>query len=346
MTITLPSNVAPNELIQSAWGNSVVSALDELDDEKLNLAGGTLTGMLTLPVTTPTANQATRQGYVEALIASNAVDIGGDSMTGALLINGGADNPLNLRRTNQVPGIDFQSTAGVRQGLLTCSATGMNLSPEGVLVLGDTATERARLANSDFMFGKTAADLSVAGVEVFCTGSSALGAVRTTTAGAANSNVYMRHESSADANTQVFANFVRAAGSQIGSVTQVNTTGVAYNTTSDERLKTVLRDLNDDEAAEILRTIAPVVFEFNEDRGNEHIGFIAQQLARTWPTFLDVGIVTPGHGEPGDPDEVDDDGVLVKQGFVPWQVDLSKLTPLLTAGWQALDRRIAALEAT
>lgn len=44
MTITLPAAVAPNELIQSAWGNAVVNALDELDTEKLDLAGGTVTG--------------------------------------------------------------------------------------------------------------------------------------------------------------------------------------------------------------------------------------------------------------------------------------------------------------
>lgn len=46
MTITLPSYVAPNELIQSAWGNGVVDALDELDTEKLDLAGGTVTGQV------------------------------------------------------------------------------------------------------------------------------------------------------------------------------------------------------------------------------------------------------------------------------------------------------------
>lgn len=52
MAITLPSFVAPNELIQSAWGNGVVNALYEIDTEKLNNnASDTMTGTLTLQPT-------------------------------------------------------------------------------------------------------------------------------------------------------------------------------------------------------------------------------------------------------------------------------------------------------
>lgn len=43
MAITIPSYVAPNELIQSAWGNGVVDALIDLDALLINLTAYTPT---------------------------------------------------------------------------------------------------------------------------------------------------------------------------------------------------------------------------------------------------------------------------------------------------------------
>lgn len=43
MAITIPSYVAPNELIQSAWGNGVVDALTDLDALLINLTAYTPT---------------------------------------------------------------------------------------------------------------------------------------------------------------------------------------------------------------------------------------------------------------------------------------------------------------
>lgn len=293
MPITLPSYVAPNELIQSAWGNGVVNALDELDDEKVDLAGDVMTGTLSIA---------------------------------------GVSGQIRIRPTNDAPILDmYDGDAVTRYGLIDATSARMRVSSDSDIVIQAGANEIMRGVSTNALFGKTASNLASSGVEVVSTGSTSIGSIRSTIAAASIQNLYCRHNSSADADTEEFIVFVRS-GTEIGSITQVSTTGVAYNTTSDERLKTVLRDLDDDEVAEILRVIAPVVFAFNEDPDVEHVGFIAQQLARTWPTFVDVGIVTAGRGDPGDED------------FLPWQVDKSGLVPLLAAGWQQLDRRLTALE--
>jgi hypothetical protein len=268
--------------------------------------------------------------------------------------------------------VDWMNSAGSTLFLrVSADASGASIESQGYLIVETSNVERARWVTTALLFGKTTSDLDATGVEIYGTGSSVLGSVRSTTAAAAIQNVYCRHMSSADAGGEDFVVFTRtSSATTIGSIDQVSTTGVAYNTTSDARLKTVLRDLDDEEIAEILRLIAPVVFEFNEAPGVEHVGFIAQQLAEAWPQFVDVGIVTPGRGEPGDDvkqreirtpvRDANGDPRLDEKGqpveavtyepvpgteFKPWMVDLSKLTPLLVAGWQALDRRLAVLEA-
>lgn len=367
MPVTLPSYVAPNELIQSSWGNAVVNALAEANTDFVDKTGNhTMTGILTavgfvastgsviintvgegvnLPAGEPSFNaRATRKDYVDTADLLRVLKAG-DTMTGTLLLNSSSGASLEIRKSGSVPYLDLQSDAGALLGRLSASTAGMVLDSQANLVFEATNIERARIEATAFLFGKTASDLNQEGVEIFVTGSSAIGSIRGTTEDASLQNLYCRHMGAADANAETFIDFARSSsGTLIGSVSQVSTTGVAYNTTSDERLKTVLRELDDDEIATILRLVAPVVFEFDEDPGNEHVGFIAQQLAATWPQFVDVGIVTVGYGEPGDVEELDESGAVVSRAFRPWMVDLSKLVPLLVAGWQQLDRRITELE--
>lgn len=139
--------------------------------------------------------------------------------------------------------------------------------------------------------------------------------------------------------TGIYCSFRRSASSttpqqtQIGSITVNGSAAVAFNTSSDERIKTVIGAMTDEDVAAVLRVLEPVWFTMNDEPDRERLGFVAQHLAAAWPAALDIGAVTPGVGEPEDED------------FIPWAVDLSKLTPLLVAGWQQLDRRLTALEA-
>lgn len=55
-----PTYVAPNEVIQSAWGNSVVDALKWLDTNKVDIQGDTMTGQLTMQ----TANVSIANGQL------------------------------------------------------------------------------------------------------------------------------------------------------------------------------------------------------------------------------------------------------------------------------------------
>lgn len=204
---------------------------------------------------------------------------------------------------------------------------------------------------SNTMIGKASSSLAASGHEIFGEASSVIGSHRSSIAAAGNMNFYARHNGASHATGEFFLLCANSSGTTIGGVTQNGASNVSFPTSSDERLKRVLRDLSDDEVREILRAIQPVVYEMLDTPGVERVGFLAQELYRIWPTFADVGIVHIGKGEPGDPDVLDDDGNVVELGFIPWMVDHTLFVPLLVAGWQALDRadldkerRIAALE--
>lgn len=114
----------------------------------------------------------------------------------------------------------------------------------------------------------------------------------------------------------------RHNGSQVGSAT-VSAIGTAFNTTSDERLKT---NIEDAEYADIIDGIRVREFEFVKDTSCRRIrGFIAQELYEVVPDAVTVG------GE--DPESE------------PWMVEYSKLMPILVLELQSLRRRVALLEA-
>ncbi|MDT7836450.1 tail fiber domain-containing protein [Aquabacterium sp. OR-4] len=111
------------------------------------------------------------------------------------------------------------------------------------------------------------------------------------------------------------------AGGVIGSITQSGTTGVLYNTTSDERLKTSITAAG--EAGATLDAVQVRRFHWRADGALTRWGFVAQELVQVLPEAVH---------QPINPDEM-------------MGVDYSKLVPLLVAEVQALRRRVAALEA-
>lgn len=104
---------------------------------------------------------------------------------------------------------------------------------------------------------------------------------------------------------------------EIGSIRALTAASVAFNTTSDARLKHNERPIKN--ALEILMTVGAYEFEWNED-GAEDRGFYAQQLDKVYPFAVS--------GNPnGDPHES------------PMGVDYGKLTPLLVAAVQELKKQ-------
>jgi len=123
-------------------------------------------------------------------------------------------------------------------------------------------------------------------------------------------------------------------GSRIGNITQASTSSVAYNTSSDYRLKEAVVNMTG--AIDRVKALAPKRFNFIIDPDTTVDGFLAHEAQAVVPEA-----VTGTHNE------VDADGDAVMQG-----IDQSKLVPLLTgalreaiAKIETLEIKVAALEA-
>jgi hypothetical protein len=122
----------------------------------------------------------------------------------------------------------------------------------------------------------------------------------------------------------VMAYFIRPDGTALGSITQNSATTVAYNTTSDRRLKENIVDSAS--GLDLLEQIGVHDYNYIADPNKQTLqGFIAQDLYGIYPQAVTVG------GE--DP--------LTH----PWQVDYGKLTPLLVKSVQELQAENAKLKA-
>jgi hypothetical protein len=142
-------------------------------------------------------------------------------------------------------------------------------------------------------------------------------------------------QTTASSSSDAFVIFRNSGGTLIGSITRVGTTNaVAYNTTSDERLKSNIADSQS--VLDKLMDVKVRQYDWTEGDLHQDYGFIAQELE---PTLS--GVVTKG--------KTDED---------MWQLDYSRLTPHLVKAIQeqqalitaqaetinALTARIVALE--
>jgi hypothetical protein len=126
------------------------------------------------------------------------------------------------------------------------------------------------------------------------------------------------HNGSA-ANADEYIAFKRL-GITLGSITQVSSTGVAYNTTSDQRLKENIADADD--AGSKIDAIQVRQFDWKIDGSHQDYGMVAQELQAVAPEAVSA---------PEDLDEM-------------MSVDYSKLVPMLIKEIQTLRLRITALE--
>jgi hypothetical protein len=115
-----------------------------------------------------------------------------------------------------------------------------------------------------------------------------------------------------------------ASGGIVGSIT-TDASSTYYNTTSDRRLKTHIRDLPGSGA--IVDALRPRLFDWKSG-GKDTYGFVAQELYAVFPQAVTKG---------------DDDPEKITR---QWSMDAAKLVPVLTAEIKDLRARVAALEAT
>jgi hypothetical protein len=129
----------------------------------------------------------------------------------------------------------------------------------------------------------------------------------------------------ATANSRPYISFARAGG-VVASITGTNS-AIAYNTTSDYRLKENVAGIKN--ALDKIDTLNPIEFNFIVEPDQKVDGFLAHELQEVIPYAV--------HGSK---DETNDNGEPVYQG-----VDYSKVVPLMVAAIQELTARVEALEA-
>jgi len=148
------------------------------------------------------------------------------------------------------------------------------------------------------------------------------------TSGYNNSRITVNHSSLGSSNGSYFMQF-GYGGSMTGSISQSSTSSVAFNTTSDYRLKENLETMTG--AIPRLKNLQPKRFSWiTENESDANIdGFIAHEVQTVVPEAVT-----------GEKDAVDADGNPEYQG-----IDQSKLVPLLTAALQEAITKIEDLEA-
>jgi hypothetical protein len=150
---------------------------------------------------------------------------------------------------------------------------------------------------------------------------------------AGTGGIVANYTDSADTSGVYFASYKKSNGTIIGSVNRVTTTdAVAYNTTSDGRLKENLRDFTD--SGRLIDSLKPRVFDWknSDENGKNVVGFIAQEEHAADPIFAHIGAVSVGDEDPE---------TITKQ----WQRSDSALIPILVAELKSVRARLAHLEA-
>ena len=240
------------------------------------------------------------------------------------------------KRLHTVGGdVRFDGAGGANTGILqiepgsspsdgaTLTATYTGSGSYGPLKIITGASERMRIASNGFvMFGKTTGGNNVSGF-TFVPGDAEYSSfVNNTSDTGARVMLINRQGGGVGGRYIEF----RYANGFCGSITANSSTSVAYNTSSDYRLKENVVDIAD--GITRVKQLAPKRFNFIADSDTTVDGFLAHEAQTVVPEAIT-----------GTKDEVDDDGNAVMQG-----IDQSKLVPLLTAALQEAIAKIETLE--
>jgi predicted heme/steroid binding protein len=123
-----------------------------------------------------------------------------------------------------------------------------------------------------------------------------------------------------DQSGTMFVEFTSSGFSRIGSITRTGGSSIAYNTTSDIRLK---KNINNAlSSINKINSIQVRSFDWVSDNVHQDFGFIAQELINVAPEAVTKGI---------------------KEEDV-WQIDNSKLVPVLVKAIQELSAKVTLLE--
>jgi hypothetical protein len=240
--------------------------------------------------------------------SSGNVGIGTSSPAVGVHLNRASGNTY-YRAQNNLTNADF-GTDGAGTGILWNNGN-------YPLAFGTNNTERARIDSSGNLLVGTTSQVGSGRVGVSYSGASFWGVALNDTNGTSGNR---------------FVDFGRI-GTSVGSITLSGTTAVAYNTSSDYRLKNTIAPMTG--ALAKVAALKPCTYKWKAD-GSAGEGFIAHELAEVVPQCVT-----------GEKDAVDSEGNPQYQG-----IDTSFLAATLTAAIQeqqqmieTLQAKVAALEA-
>ena len=310
--IDFKTNETLNFRIFSGVSNSVLSVktatpllFDTNDIERMRIDAS---GNVGIGTTSP----SNRVSIVTASGSDGIVSVKSPTTeTAGILIDGGSTSNKGALLTLAKDG-----TTKWRIGLDSAIGGGTNNnlnilgSSTDALLFGTNGTERARITSTgNLLVGTTSAGFS---------NSNAI------TIQAAEGYCVLNHANGTGSGTN-YIWFGYNAGS-IGTISQNGTTAVAYNTTSDYRLKNTVAPMTG--ALDKVAQLKPVTYKWNAD-GSDGQGFIAHELAAVCPDAVC-----------GAKDAVDADGNPQYQG-----IDTSFLVATLTAAIQEQQALIQSLKA-
>jgi Chaperone of endosialidase len=227
----------------------------------------------------------------------------GNDVSGALMVIGNYSSTYASAAYNQQNGSTIYTTGPGGFSLAVTNAAALRFYTNGA--------ERMRLApTGDLLIGTTS-------IPAQC----GLGVLTD-----ASVKVPIAVQSSYAGATGALVAFYNYGNGLAGSISMTSTVGVAYNTSSDARLK-------DDHgrATDLSALRGVVVHDFTwKGDGVRSRGVFAQEAAAVFPRAISEG-----------DDDLTDGGDLAH----PWMTDYSKFVPDLIVGWQQHEATIAALRA-
>ena len=250
------------------------------------------------------------------ITAAGNVGIGRSDPDQKLVVTGSGTTIFKVENTDD-------GTAQITLGNTGSSNLGIQ-QVNGATIFQEGGTERMRIDSSgNVLVGTTSSAPAQSG----------------STTGIALTN-FGRAEIDAGANISVVVNRTNSGdivqyrrNNLVKGEININASRVAYQTTSDYRLKENVTTLSN--GITRLKTLKPSRFNFKEDPSNTMDGFIAHELQTVIPEAVS-----------GTKDEIDSEGEPKYQG-----VDTSFVVPLLTAALQeaiskieVLETKVAALE--
>lgn len=217
--------------------------------------------------------------------------------------------------------MDFASSTGA--GRINFTTSGSGSFPGLITSTLSTLTFDSSVIYTNNGFGVgTSSNQATAGANSYGTWLASDGLATMTR----NTQILILNGTESGTGSQVLLRF-RRNGADVGGTIAATSTTVAYNTTSDYRLKENVENV--ETGLQIVNNLRPVEFTWKNfpELGPTH-GFIAHELQE----FAPYAVI-------GEKDAVDENGEINLQ-----QVDYSKITPILTAAIKELADKVTALE--